>query len=224
MTREQSVPDDPRLHLALDHLVLADADLVHACEAFADRTGVAPKPGGPHEGLGTQNALAHLGDGLYVELIVPDPATSTDRNLGGLLATFEGLRLFAWALRTDDLPRLARALDRHGTPTSPIAETSRRQPDGRPLVWDLMGLPGLGGAWPFFIDWRDCDHPSRTAPKAGALSSFEASLSAPDAADLPFAAVPGVRLTSGPPRLALTIETQRGDVTWSTEAPRGFYG
>lgn len=224
MTREEAIRGEPRLHLALDHLVLAGADLARASEAYADRTGVAPEAGGPHEGLGTQNALASLGDGLYVELIVPDPATSTDRNLGGLLATFEGLQLFAWALRTDDLPRLASALARHGTPTSPISETTRRQPDGTRLVWDLMGLLGLGGAWPFFIDWRDCDHPSRAAPKAGTLVSFEARLSAPDVAALPFAAVPGVLLESGPPRLALTIETQRGEVTWRAEGPRGFYG
>lgn len=214
----------PPARLDVDHFVLAGPDLSQSREAFADRTGVVPAPGGPHAGMGTRNALASLGDGLYVELIVPDPETATERNLGGRLSALNEPTLFAWALRSDDLATLARALVREGRSPSPVFEATRDQPDGPRLAWSLMGLPGLGGAWPFFIDWRDCAHPSRSAPSVGSLASFEATLPVSELERLPFAAAKGVCLVEGPAALSLTIETPRGPVSWSATDPAGFYG
>ena len=216
--------DEHGAALALDHVVLAGADLARASEEFADQTGVVPAPGGPHTGLGTQNALASLGEGLYVELIVPDPATASDDNLGGHFATLAGLGLFTWALRSEDLIGLRRDLAQRRLTPSPIMETTRDHPDGTSLVWDLMGLPGLGGAWPFFIDWRDCDHPSSTNPVAGELVTFEASLPAEDRARLAFAEARNVLFTDGPAGLDFAIDTKSGEVRWAAAAPRGFYG
>ncbi|MEM9176254.1 MAG: VOC family protein [Myxococcota bacterium] len=209
--------------LVLDHVVLAGPDLEEASRVFAERTGVAPAPGGPHTGLGTRNALASLGDDVYIELIAPDPATANARNLGGRLATLDGLDLFTWALRSSDLPALGAALARADLEPSAIFETRRDAPDGERLVWDLMGLPGRGGAWPFFIDWRDCLHPARTQPVAGALQALEVSLPAADPERLPFDGARQVTLAEGPAALALTVETPAGTVRWHACAPRGFY-
>lgn len=210
--------------LSLDHVVLAGPDLERARQEFADLTGLVPAPGGPHAGLGTQNALASLGDDLYLELIVPDPATASDQNLGGAFASLDGLSLFTWALRTEDLPGLADQLTQEGLGPSPIIETRRDQPDGSRLIWDLMGLPGLGGAWPFFIDWRECVHPGRTNPSAGELLHFEASLPTQDVEKLPFVSAANVTFAAGPPALSLSIETKNGTIDWSATAPRGLFG
>ena len=210
--------------LALDHLVFAAPDLDSAIDAFAERTGVAPVPGGRHGGLGTCNALASLGDGLYLEVIAPDSETKSKKNMGGLLEGLAGIELFTWALRTDDLPGLSERLVRDGHAPSPITETTREEPSGGRLVWDLMGLPGLGGAWPFFIDWRDCPHPSASHPIAGEPVAFEVRLPVPDPAALPFAGAKGLQLREGTPSLSLTLETKAGAVEWTAEAPRGFYG
>jgi len=214
----------PPVRLDVDHFVLAGPDLSRSREAFADRTGVVPAPGGLHEGMGTRNALASLGDGLYLELIVSDPETATEGNLGGRLSALDEPTLFAWALRTDDLATVAHALVREGRSPSPIFQATRDQPGGPRLVWNLMGLTGLGGAWPFFIDWRDCAHPSRSAPSVGCLAAFEATIPVSDLGRLPFSGAKGIRLAEGPAALSLTIETPRGTVSWSEPDPRGFYG
>ena len=214
----------PPVRLEVDHFVLAGSDLTRSQEAFADRTGVLLAPGGPHEKMGTRNALARLGDGLYLELLAPDPETATEGNLGGRLSTLDEPTLFAWALRTDQLAGLANALVREGRSPSPIFEATRDQPDGPRLAWNLMGLPGLGGAWPFFIDWRDCAHPSRSAPSVGSLVAFEATLPVPDLGRLPFSDAKGIRLSEGPPALSLTLATPRGTVSWSETDPHGFFG
>jgi len=57
----------------LDHIVLAAPDLDEAKRSFNDQTGVMPMDGGPHENLGTRNALVSFGDGVYLEIIAPDP-------------------------------------------------------------------------------------------------------------------------------------------------------
>ena len=46
----------------IDHLVFAAPTLAQGIEHIADLTGVAPRPGGKHAGMGTHNALVKLGD------------------------------------------------------------------------------------------------------------------------------------------------------------------
>ena len=62
----------------LDHLVHATRDLSAASADLAARTGVEPSGGGRHDGFGTQNRLASLGDGRYLV----DSLGLTRTNLG----------------------------------------------------------------------------------------------------------------------------------------------
>lgn len=212
------------LKIDLDHIVYAVPDLAAACHAIFEATGSRPQAGGPHVGLGTRNALASLGPGRYLEIVAPDPEQPRELELGARLRALEGPELFHWALRVNDLGAMALALGRVGLePTPPIA-TSRRRPDGRLLVWDLMGLPGMGGAWPLFIDWRDCPHPSEHAPRVGRIRHFAVSLPVDDPSALPFAGTDGVALSAGAPGLALVFESERGEIAWRHDAPRGFLG
>src|SRR4051812_23817798 len=59
--------------LALDHLVLAAADLAQGVSFVADRLGVRAPAGGRHAVMGTHNALVRLGRDVYLEIIAIDP-------------------------------------------------------------------------------------------------------------------------------------------------------
>lgn len=150
---------------ALDHLLLAVADLDHAIAAFAERTGVAPAPGGAHPGFGTRNALVALGSGCYLELIAPDPAQP------GTVSRFTRLIGFAdtlatVAVRTDDLDGFARAANEAGLHVTAPLRMGRTRPDGTRLDWSLIFADdtSFGPLVPFAIDWRGSPHPSGTAP------------------------------------------------------------
>jgi hypothetical protein len=211
------------MSLELDHVVWAAADLDGACAAFAEATGCEPVPGGPHVGLGTRNALVSFGTDCYLEILAPDPDQPAGPALAARLRELEAPSLFHWALRASDLSALEAELRDAGLAPTGGIETRRRLPDGSTLVWDLMGLPGRGGAWPFFIDWRDCPHPARSAPRVGALQAFEASLPVDDPASLPFGHARGVRLRRGPPALSLRFAGRRGAIEWHAAAPVGFF-
>ena len=210
--------------LELDHIVRAVPDLNLACERFADETGVRPAEGGPHPGMGTRNALAALDGGTYVEWIGPDPALDTPAPMGARLAALGEPVLLHWAARTRDMSGLGEALGAAGLDPTPPLETRRERPDGVVLVWDLMGLPGRGGAWPFFIDWRDAPHPSVDAPQLGPLERCVATLDCDGLAALPFAATTGIELEAGPPRLHAVFQAGRSVVEWTTSGPMGFFG
>ena len=94
----------------LDHIVLAAPDLDEAKDAFDAQTGVMPIDGGPHEGLGTRNALVSFGDGTYLEIIAPDPEQPLQGTRGERLArmshaviSFEGIHCHQFFVRADSL-------------------------------------------------------------------------------------------------------------------------
>lgn len=210
--------------LALDHVVLAVPDLALGCARFADTTGCRPIDGGPHGTLGTRNALVAFDGERYLELIGPDPDTRGETNLGGRLAEQVGDQLLAWAIRADDLEPLRAEALRQDLAPSTLLSVERMRPDGARLAWQMVGLVGRGGAWPFFIDWRGAPHPSADAPRVGALLDFEARLPVEDTGALLFARTSGARLVEGPPGLRVAFESPRGEVAWSVDDPLGFFG
>ena len=58
---------------ALDHLVIAAADLASGQRWLEERLGVPLQPGGEHALFGTHNALLNMGD-AYLEVIAVNPA------------------------------------------------------------------------------------------------------------------------------------------------------
>lgn len=162
--------------LTLDHILWAAPDLDDGMRRIEALTGVKPARGGSHPGLGTRNGLMALGDGLYFEILAPDPAQNLDDNLGGRIAALPRPGLIAFALAGDDLAAARAAAGRAGLSADEPVAMSRTRPDGVRLDWSVMYFrhPSFGEPAPFVIDWGSSPHPSRSTPKGCTLMSFAA--------------------------------------------------
>jgi hypothetical protein len=149
----------------VDHVLLPVADLGAGAKLLDDRFGLQGAAGGRHPNVGTANVIVPLGL-QYLELIaVVDQEEAASSRLGARVATAlrEGRTFVAWALRTEDLDAVRSRLQAAGWELPPIAEGSRKRPDGQVLRWRTQDV-GAGtepSAIPFVIEWRVPDglHP-----------------------------------------------------------------
>lgn len=165
----------------LDHFAWATPDLDAAMDMFERLSGVRPAHGGSHPGMGTRNALASLGPGLYLALDGPDPAQPLIDNNGARMKALARPDLFLFAVATDDLDAAERALNGHGIETrrTPGARMTRA---GTRLEWDFLDTPGhdLGPAMPHVTRWRTPHHPSAEAPGGCRMLRFEVGFPEPE--------------------------------------------
>ncbi|MDQ3070153.1 MAG: VOC family protein [Acidobacteriota bacterium] len=198
----------------IDHFILAINDLARGVAEFERRTGVRPVFGGVHPGRGTQNALASLGDGRYIEILAPDPKQpSPTQPIEGLKA-LTMLTPSGWALGTTDVFAMQARLTAREIHTSVIRPGSRALPDGSMLEWSTFGVTEPAHAWlPFFIRWKDpAKQPSTTAPAGCRLESVRIEDPRPDP-------LTHVLLTAG-----LKIPVSKGEVSRMTialQCPKG---
>ena len=155
------------MRISIDHLLFAGEDLDVLVNDVFMEAGVRAVAGGKHSGQGTHNALIGLGPGRYLELMAQDP-DGDDDGAGAYrksIAYLEQPALHTWCARTDDVDVLARLASGAGL-SLVTSEGGRVLPDGTPLRWTLAALEGhpFGGLVPFFIDWGESAHPSRTLP------------------------------------------------------------
>jgi hypothetical protein len=158
----------------LDHLVVASPDPEATCRTIAERTGVELSIGGSHVGLGTRNWLGRLAEGVFLEVIGPDPDQPEPEGPRpfGVDAVSES-RLFTWCARRPDLAELCTVALAAGLDLGAPYEVSRQTPT-RLLTWHLA-MPSFdtrSGTIPFFIDWGDSPHPSTTAATGLRLERF----------------------------------------------------
>ncbi len=149
----------------VDHILLPVADLDAGAHGLSERYGLRGIPGGRHPNVGTANVIVPLGL-QYLELIaVVDWEEAASSRLGARVAQAlrEGRTFVAWALRTEDLDVLRAKLQAAGWELPPIAEGSRKRPDGKVLSWRTQDVDSSPepSAIPFVIEWRIPDglHP-----------------------------------------------------------------
>lgn len=157
----------------IDHVILGVSSLEAGVRELQEKTGVEPAFGGEHPGLGSQNSLASLGSGVYLEILAPVP----DKELAPHLAQVKGyptLTPMGWAVTVDDIEAKARQLTALGYQTTGVSKGSRERPDGSRLEWALVViLDARGWQLPFFIQWSATSpHPSTTSPAGCKLASF----------------------------------------------------
>ena len=148
--------------LAVDHVILAAADIDAAAERLEREHGLASLSGGRHTGHGTGNRIVPLGD-AYIEIMgIVDKAEAAASPMGRWLRerTADGDCVAAVCLRTDAIEPLAERLDLRVQPMA------RDAPGGVTLSWRLAGLGEAMAdpSRPFFIDW---DIPADQHPACG---------------------------------------------------------
>lgn len=160
----------------LDHLVVGCLSLAEWRPRLEETFGVKAQGGGAHAGLGTHNALWGLarpgGGRCYLELIAPDPGQGwpaegpTPFGLG-LPATqarlTDGPRLLTWVARDPDAAAL---LARGPAAMGPLRPMRRGDLEWR-LASPADGVPLMGGALPFVIEWPEGPTPSDTLAGSG---------------------------------------------------------
>jgi hypothetical protein len=155
----------------LDHVLIAVSDLPGAGRRMESLFGVASVAGGRHPGWGTANRIIPLGD-AYLELVtVVDSEAATASPFGWWVcrACESAPAFMGWAVRTQDLDRIAKRLDL--TPD----EGSRAGQDGALIRWRMAGVQQAAAEplLPFFIEWgQDTRLPWRAqvSHPAGAVS------------------------------------------------------
>lgn len=161
----------------IDHLVYATPDLQRGIREVEDLLGIRAVFGGQHPGRGTQNALIALGADAYLEIIGPDPSQpppALPRSFG--IDQLNASRLVTWAVKTDDVDRTRSDAAANGIPLGELRAGSRQRADGVLLSWRSTEPTGdpRSGIIPFFIDWGQSAHPSRTAPQGASLVALRA--------------------------------------------------
>ncbi|NOX29886.1 MAG: VOC family protein [Actinobacteria bacterium] len=203
----------------LDHLVYAAPDLDSGCAAFEALTGVAPTFGGAHEGLGTHNALASLGDKTYLEIVAPQQPTGGNHRWIDYCRSLTEPRLFTFCVRPKtSLDEVARLSTEAGFDGVGPFSMSRVRPDGVALAWHLFSPnPGrFGDLNPFYIDWGQTEHPARSTRTAGEIVGL--SIRHPQhqalADHYTKLGIEGITVSFGDePSISATIETTKGLVT-----------
>jgi hypothetical protein len=147
----------------LDHLTVAALTLEEGVAHVKRALGVAVPFGGAHPLMGTQNHLMQLGEGIFLEIIAPDPAVVPQRTRWfglddpRMRASLEGApRLIHWVAR---VPDLALALREGNAASGEVVPVTRGT-----LSW-LISVPRDGsmpfdGAFPTLIEWPAGPHPS----------------------------------------------------------------
>ncbi len=156
----------------VDHLIIAGPSLDEAVEHVRSTLGIEPAAGGAHPGVGTRNALARLGPGIYLEIIGPDPDQAepeSPRWFG--IDHLAGPKLATWSARTDDLDGARSAMLGAGVDPGAVSEGGRVRPDGVRLAWRATDprADRLGGVLPFLMDWGESEHPSEGLPAGPTL-------------------------------------------------------
>ena len=201
----------------IDHLVYAAPDLQQGVDTIEALLGVRAAPGGSHPQWGTANALLSLGEGVYLEIIGPDP--DQPEYAGERVFAIDEIaepRLTTWAAKGTQLDELASLELADSERIGQAFAGSRQRPDGETINWTLTDprVRIADGLVPFFIDWQDTPHPSLNTPTGARLTAFRVEHPRPDGVIAMFETL-GLQLevTQGPePANIATIQTANGEV------------
>ena len=158
----------------LDHMLWAAPDLEAGAQLFEQCTGVKPGGGGSHDGFGTRNTLASLGENLYFEVISVDPAQDNFNTRAGRISSLDGPEMHTFGVRGDQLVQYRDAARSFGLAASDPIAMSRRRADGVLIQWQAIYIDDdhWGYHVPFLIDWMGSEHPWKVTPNGCSMTEF----------------------------------------------------
>lgn len=207
---------------SIDHIIWACPDLESGVAAFEEMSGVRAAAGGKHPELGTHNALLHLGDRCYFEIVAPDPDHDGGPWSRSLSELTEGV-LLHWALARPNLSNYANGLSGLIGGDNEVSSISRQHPTLGMLNWEILLLPqhDYGCLVPFLIDWGDSAHPTESLEHQCTLRNVR--ISTPDLPNMmkiaSWLGIDAEFAEANGPRLDLRIETPKGEVRLATPQP-----
>ena len=199
--------------MAIDHIVYAVHDLEQGMAFMEQQTGIKPKIGGQHQGLGTWNALLSLGPEMYLEILAPDPSQGIQPAWLGL-DDLKHPRITRWAAKSNDLRNLTSFALQQNIEIGKVLPFNRKTPDGLLLSWELTDPKANAGDGliPFFIDWQDTKHPETSLEKGCQIKELKAFH--PNASfikEMLLALEIELTVVEGPsPKIELTLNTPKG--------------
>lgn len=160
--------------MRLDHVsyVASHDQISDVVQRIGSQIGTAFVDGGIHPRFGTRNFTAPLLNGQYIEVVCPLDHPAAEQTPFGKAVTKkanEGGGWFSWVFSTSDLSPIESELGRKAV------EGHRRRPDGTELSWEQIGIievldePEL----PFFIKWKDGNHPSATGTPKVSITQID---------------------------------------------------
>jgi hypothetical protein len=162
----------------IDHIIYAAPRLESAISEIRGEYGIAPVPGGRHQGYGTRNALVGLGESMYLELVGIDVEQAVPAR-GRLFSLDETAtpRYVSWCARAArPLAETVAVARSAGLDLGEIISMSRARPDDSVVSWTMTSpfADRAGGVLPFYIDWGQAAHPASALPSALSLVSLTA--------------------------------------------------
>ncbi len=159
--------------MKLDHFAWAASSLEKGIDEFVRLGGPRAVFGGSHSGQGTCNALASLGNGIYLAIDAPDPTQEQKGTYGEVLSKLDGFDLNVFAIACEDLHPI-RGTMRSLHIDCEIVEKSRVRPDGVEVRSSTLetGKHAYGKVMPHFMQWHTKEHPSTSAPTGCELRDF----------------------------------------------------
>jgi len=145
----------------IDHIVYCVPNLEEAIIHFKNKLGVNATIGGKHSLKGTKNALIHLGEQCYLELLAID-----DHNHGVSPPRWMGIDLVKkpqitrWAIQSDHLIDDQKIVQTYNPLMGIIEEGQRRTPDNILLKWQMtlpLAEPEVE-LIPFLLNWENSAH------------------------------------------------------------------
>ena len=160
----------------IDHIVLAVPDFDKAIDELSEKLGIRPSNGGRHLLRGTRNALLHLGNKCYLEILAVDPENNTfhgPRWMG--VDLIKEPTITRWALHSPEINIKSKYLTEYDPDLGNIVDGERKTPDDKTLRWK-MTLPQPTpevDIVPFLINWTASDfHPTDMLASECTLSGF----------------------------------------------------
>lgn len=208
----------PRSHgLAVDHIALAVRDTQAGAAFVKQKTGIEPQVHAPKAGQWHQSASLFIGDDSLLEIIGPNP---DHRGLHPLKAIMRGLkepRLLFWYVATDDFDGFREKAEAAGAPLAREMSVGSLDSDSSHVYTRAMIGSGFVSQRPSVIAWQRLPGPTDPG-QICPLQTFE--LSCPDPAPLRqlFSDL-GIDqpIDEGPSRIAMTLDTPKGPVTFADE-------
>lgn len=210
------------MNINIDHIVWACPDLESGIEAFEAMTGVRADGGGRHPELGTHNALIHLGNRCYLEIVAPDPNQASGP-WGRSLQELTEPSLLHWVIARPNLADYTSGLSGLIGGHNEITGISRQHPTLGLLRWELLMLPkhDFGCLVPFLINWGESTHPTELLKHICTLMGVR--ITTPHLPDISrigsWLGFNADYEEGNESKLEVVIETPNGEITLATPQP-----